>query len=110
MLLNRFPPITKFNTKNVKINNVRVKIKIIISIEKASLDYLDIVINEQPIKILTSDDYLLKSYLLKVINKKCVCVCVRACVRVNFPHITKFTPLHFLLITRNYNYTVQHGF
>jgi len=33
MPLNGFPPIKKFNIKNVKINSVRVKMKIIILIE-----------------------------------------------------------------------------
>jgi len=41
MLLNEFPPIKKFNIKNVIINSVRLKIKVIISIERVSSDYLD---------------------------------------------------------------------
>jgi len=34
--LNGFPLIKKFNTKNVTINSVRVKMKVIISIERAT--------------------------------------------------------------------------
>jgi len=42
MSLNGFSPIRKFNTKNVKINSVKIKIKIIISNEKVNLDYFDL--------------------------------------------------------------------
>jgi len=41
MLLNKFPSIRKLISKNVKINSVKVKIKVIILIERTSLDYFD---------------------------------------------------------------------
>jgi len=42
MPLNGFTSIRKFNKKNVKTNSIKVKMKIIILIEKANADYLNL--------------------------------------------------------------------
>jgi len=62
MPLNGFPPIKKFNIKNVKINSVRVKMKIIILIERSNSDDLDIFYKDPESLKNFSGHYLFKNY------------------------------------------------